>query len=107
MTNFIWPDDLNTLSETDCNRLLDDIRERRSKISATLQRVKKSAGQISDVKIRAALDKELLKFTKLLEKADKAISDVEKRLSNIAALRIQLEDVSGGSDEPGSESPVS
>lgn len=98
-SNIIWPEDLNTLSDDDITRLTAEIRERRSKISATLKNAKNAMGRISDVRLRAALDKELLKFTKKFEKADKAISDLEKSLSSIMAVRLQLEDINAGPAE--------
>ena len=66
--NIIWPEDLNTLSDEDTTRLVAEIRERRSKIGATLKNAKNAMGRISDVRLRAALDKELLSLPRSLKR---------------------------------------
>lgn len=104
-SNVIWPDDLNDLTAAQQEELLVGIRERRSKIGQYVKNAKKVADKMSVGMVRNAIDKELMKFAKAFEKADKAIAEVEKRLNNVAALRLQLEDAtqdgSAGTANPG------
>ena len=94
-SNIIWPDDLMTLSEEDQVAMLTSMHERRAKIGNYIKNAKRVADKLSVGTLKTHIEKEITKFTKAAEKADKAIAEMEKRISTITALRIQLEDADG------------
>lgn len=76
--------------------MLIGIRERRAKIGLYAANAKRVSAKLTVGAVKNAIDKELAMFVKAFEKADKAIAAIEKRINNVAALRLQLEDAVGG-----------
>jgi len=92
VTNYIWPDDLTKITNLEIQALVEIIRARRARIGDTIVRAKKAAAGISIGALRDAIDSELLKFKKMLEKTDANIEKLEKHMMKVSALRIQLDD---------------
>jgi hypothetical protein len=92
MTNFIWPDDLTTIPPEQYRVYLIHIRERRAKIGDKIERLRRISGKLTAGAVRDKVERELLKYKKLLEKADELVSEAENRLNNVIGLQLQLED---------------
>ena len=92
MSNFIWPDDLTTLKPEVYREWLIHIRERRARIGDRIERLKKLTNRLTTGAVRDKVEKELLKFRKLLTKADEIMSEAENRLNNVMGLQLQLDD---------------
>jgi hypothetical protein len=92
MTNFIWPDDLTSIPPDVYRLYLTQIRERRTKIGDKIERLRRVSGKLTAGAVRDKVERELLKYKKLLEKADDLISEAENRLNNVVGLQLQLED---------------
>lgn len=93
--NFIWPENLLDLDEAQLVGLVQDIEVRRERVKLSISNAKKLTATLTVGAVRILLEKELTKFTKSYDKAEKALEDVEKRLSNITALRLQMDDANG------------
>ena len=92
MTNFIWPDDLSTIPPQQYRLYLIQIRERRAKIGDKIERLRRLTGKLTAGLVRDKVERELLKYKKLLVKADELLNEAENRLNNVIGLQIQLED---------------
>jgi hypothetical protein len=92
MSNFIWPDDLTTLPPEVCREWLTHIRTRRARIGDKIERLKKLTNRLTAGAVRDKVEKELLKFKKLLNRADELMTEAENRLNNVVGLQLQLDD---------------
>lgn len=92
MSSFIWPDDLTSIPPENYRLYLTQIRERRTRIGDKIERLRRISGKLTAGAVRDKVERELLKYKKLLEKADELISEAENRLNNVVGLQLQLED---------------
>ena len=92
MTNFIWPDDLTSIPPEQYRLHLIQIRERRTKIGDKIERLRRITGKLTAGLVRDKVERELLKYKKLLNKADDLISEAEHRLNTVIGLTLQLDD---------------
>lgn len=90
--NFIWPEDLNDLTNDQLQTLMLAIRARREKIGTYLKTAKKVRDGINLASLKNHVSKQIEAFVKEYDRADKAIEKIEKRLSSIMALRLQIDD---------------
>jgi hypothetical protein len=95
MSNFIFPDDLTTIPTDTYREWLIHIRERRARIGDKIERLRKLTGKLTAGVVRDKVERELLKYKKLLIKADDLISEAENRLNNVIGLQLQLDDADG------------
>jgi hypothetical protein len=92
MSSFIWPDDLTTIPTDTYREWLIHIRTRRARIGDKIERLRKIAGKLTAGAVRDKVEKELLKYKRLLNKADELLSEAENRLNNVIGLQLQLDD---------------
>lgn len=92
MSNFIFPDDLTSIPQEQYRLYLIQIRERRAKIGDKIERLRRITGKLTAGLVRDKVERELLKFKRLLIKADDLITEAENRLNNVVGLRLQLDD---------------
>jgi len=92
MTNFIFPDDLTTIPPQQYRLYLIQIREKRARIGDKIERLRRLTGKLTAGLARDKVERELLKFKKLLVKADELISEAENRLNNVVGLQLQIDD---------------
>lgn len=90
--NFIWPEDLNDLTNEQLQARILDIRSRREKIGSHYKNAKSVRDGINLPSLKNHVSKQLEAFVKEFDKADRAIEKIEKRLSSIMALRLQIDD---------------
>jgi hypothetical protein len=95
MSNFIFPDDLTTIPPEVYREWLTHIRERRARIGDKIERLRKLTGKLTAGSVRDKVERELLKYKRLLIKADDLISEAENRLNNVIGLQLQLDDADG------------
>jgi len=100
MTNFIWPDDLTTIPNETYRDWLIHIRERRARIGDKIERLRKLTGKLTAGSVRDKVERELLKYKRLLTKADDLISEAEHRLNTVIGLQLQLEEANGPPSRP-------
>ncbi len=92
MSNFIFPEDLTTIPQEEYRLYLIQIRERRARIGDKIERLRRITGKLTAGLVRDKVERELLKFKRLLIKADDLITEAENRLNNVVGLRLQLDD---------------
>jgi len=80
------------MTSDEVSALVAGIRERRTKIGESIARLKKTSATLSIGQVTDKLDAEFSKFKTELEAIDKKLGKLEKRLSNIHALKLQLDD---------------
>src|SRR5678809_4105 len=95
MSNFIFPDDLSTIPTDTYREWLTHIRTRRARIGDKIERLRKLTGKLTAGSVRDKVERELLKYKRLLTKADDLISEAENRLNNVIGLQLQLDDADG------------
>lgn len=99
--NFIWPEDLNDLTNEQLQVRMLEIRSRRERVGEYLKAAKKVRDGITLASLKNHVQKQLDAFVKDYDKADKAIEKIEKRMSAIMALRLQVDDgEQSGTHEP-------
>jgi seryl-tRNA synthetase len=95
--------DITTYEDDELVALVDGIRERRLRVATAIEKAKKSTDHARREKLEEKLVKRYDQFVKKLEKINTALTDVEEKLAEILAIRLQLgEDITN--DIPNGES---
>lgn len=84
--------DITSYSDAELEKLVDDIRERRSRVAVQIGKLKTISAHHARERTEAALVKKAEKFINKLNKVDAAIVELENRLTEVLALRLQLGD---------------
>jgi seryl-tRNA synthetase len=101
--------DITTYEDDELVALVDGIRERRLRVATAIGKAKRSTDIARREKIEAKLVKRYDQFVKKLERVDAALTDVEEKLAEILAIRLQLgEDITkdGTSNDEAGLGPV-
>lgn len=91
MNNFIMPEDLSTMPKGELRLLLTKIRERRARIGDKIERLRKITSKLTAGAVRDRVERELLKYKRLLTKADDLLNEAEHRLNTVIGLELQMD----------------
>lgn len=81
---------ITQLTTDQLEAFLDGIRERRLDPVRLYKEALAQKKEVSDMKAKEKLDKQLAMLEKEIASLDKAIEKVEKRVNNVRALRLEL-----------------
>jgi hypothetical protein len=84
--------DINTYTDDELVTLVDGIRERRLRVATTIGKMRVLSEEARRNKVEATLVKKSDAFYKKLVKIDEGIVELENRLAEVLAIRLQLGD---------------
>jgi len=83
--------DIRDLTDSDLDKYLEDIRERRLKPVHIYEQMLKMKSEARRIQLIDTLEKQLVMFEKELERANKAIDKLEGRSRKLRAIRMEIE----------------
>jgi hypothetical protein len=88
--------DISTYTDDELVTLVDGIRERRLRVATTIGKMRVLSEEARRNKVEATLVKKSDAFFKKLVKIDEGIVELENRLAEVLAIRLQLGDTPDG-----------
>ena len=90
-TNPLKISNINELTDTEVDELLEGIRERRLKPVRVYEEMLKMKSEAKKVQLEEALTKQLAIFEKSLATVDKALNTLENRARKLRGIKLEID----------------
>lgn len=84
--------DISTYTDDELVKLVDGIRERRLRVVTAYKKAKVASQQVEREKLETKHEKKLKQFETKIEKVNVGITELENRLAELLAIRLELGD---------------